>query len=214
MNILLGITGSVSAYKTPWLVRDLRRAGHDVRVVMTPSAREFVTPLALEATSLHPVIIDPYAADIQEGGSWHVHLGRWADVMLIAPCSATTLSRLATGLCDTALMGAYAMEHPKVGLPELRAAIGELGWADFESTTTRRLPLAAAAGEYERAAYGYGPNPGAGRAGYAALVAYDKAEPQVAESRRWPESRRWVRAAGRREQQVAESSRSVRAAGR
>lgn len=104
MNILLGITGSVSAYKTPWLVRDLRRAGHDVRVVMTPSAREFVAPLALEATSLHPVIIDPYAADIQEGGSWHVHLGRWADVMLIAPCSATTLSRLATGLCDTALM--------------------------------------------------------------------------------------------------------------
>ena len=104
MNILLGITGSVSAYKAPWLVRDLRRAGHDVRVVMTPSAREFVAPLALEATSLHPVIIDPYAADIQEGGSWHVHLGRWADVMLIAPCSATTLSRLATGLCDTALM--------------------------------------------------------------------------------------------------------------
>lgn len=104
MNILLGITGSISAYKTPWLVRDLRRAGHEVRVVMTPSARAFVAPLALEATSLHPVIIDPYAADIQEGGSWHVHLGRWADVMLIAPCSATTLARLATGLCDTALM--------------------------------------------------------------------------------------------------------------
>ena len=104
MKILLGITGSVSAYKTPWLVRDLRRAGHDVRVVMTPSAAQFVTPLALEATSTHPVIIDPYAPEIQEGGSWHVHLGHWADVMMIAPCSATTLARLATGLCDTALM--------------------------------------------------------------------------------------------------------------
>lgn len=104
MNILLGITGSVSAYKTPWLVRDLRKAGHDVRVVMTPSARQFVAPLALEAVSLHPVIIDPYDPAIQEGGSWHVHLAQWADVILIAPCSATTLARLATGLCDTALM--------------------------------------------------------------------------------------------------------------
>lgn len=104
MKILLGITGSVSAYKTPWLVRDLRKAGHEVRVVMTPSAREFVAPLALEATSTHAVIIDSYAAEIQEGGSWHVHLAHWADLVLIAPCSATTLSRLATGLCDNALM--------------------------------------------------------------------------------------------------------------
>jgi phosphopantothenoylcysteine decarboxylase/phosphopantothenate--cysteine ligase len=104
MNILLGITGSVSAYKTPWLVRDLRKAGHDVRVVMTPSARQFVAPLALEAVSLHSVIIDPYDPAIQQGGSWHVHLAQWADVILIAPCSATTLARLATGLCDTALM--------------------------------------------------------------------------------------------------------------
>jgi phosphopantothenoylcysteine decarboxylase/phosphopantothenate--cysteine ligase len=104
MNILLGITGSVSAYKAPWLVRDLRKAGHNVRVIMTPSARQFVAPLALEAVSLHPVIIDPYDPAIQEGGSWHVHLAQWADVICIAPCSATTLARLATGLCDTALM--------------------------------------------------------------------------------------------------------------
>ncbi|HBB26664.1 MAG TPA: bifunctional phosphopantothenoylcysteine decarboxylase/phosphopantothenate--cysteine ligase CoaBC [Bacteroidetes bacterium] len=104
MKILLGITGSVSAYKTPWLVRDLRRGGHDVRVIMTPSAREFVAPLALEAVSTHPVIINPYDPTIQEGGSWHVHLAHWADVICIAPCSATTLARLAAGLCDTALM--------------------------------------------------------------------------------------------------------------
>lgn len=104
MNILLGITGSVSAYKTPWLVRDLIRAGHTVRVVMTPSAQQFVAPLALEAVSRNHVVINPYDPSIQEGGSWHVHLARWADVMLIAPCSATTLARLATGLCDTALV--------------------------------------------------------------------------------------------------------------
>ena len=103
MNIVLGITGSVSAYKTPWLVRDLRRAGHDVRVVMTPSASRFVTPLALEAVSTHAVVADMFDPSIQDGGSWHVHLGQWADVMLIAPCSATTLARLAQGLCDTAV---------------------------------------------------------------------------------------------------------------
>ena len=112
MNILLGITGSVSAYKTPWLVRDLRKAGHNVRVVMTPSARQFVAPLALEAVSLHPVIIDPYDPSIQEGGSWHVHLAQWADVICIAPCSATTLARLATGLCDTALMTVVCSRTP------------------------------------------------------------------------------------------------------
>lgn len=104
MNILLGITGSVSAYKTPWLVRDLVRDGHTVRCVLTPSAARFVAPLALEAVSRHPVIIDPYDPSIQEGGSWHVHMAHWADVVVIAPCSATTLARLATGLCDTALM--------------------------------------------------------------------------------------------------------------
>jgi phosphopantothenoylcysteine decarboxylase/phosphopantothenate--cysteine ligase len=116
MNILLGITGSVSAYKTPWLVRDLRKAGHNVRVVMTPSARQFVAPLALEAVSLHPVIIDPYDPSIQEGGSWHVHLAQWADVICIAPCSATTLARLATGLCDTALMTVVCSRTPDTEL--------------------------------------------------------------------------------------------------
>lgn len=116
MKILLGITGSVSAYKTPWLVRDLRRAGHDVRVVMTPSATQFVAPLALEATSTHPVVVDPYAPEIQEGGSWHVHLAHWADVIFIAPCSATTLARLATGLCDTALMTVVCSRPPSTPL--------------------------------------------------------------------------------------------------
>lgn len=103
MNIILGITGSVSAYKTPWLVRDLRRAGHDVRIVMTSSAARFVTPLTLEAVSTHAVVTDMFDPSVQEGGSWHVHLARWADVMLIAPCSATTLARLASGASDTAV---------------------------------------------------------------------------------------------------------------
>lgn len=104
MNIVLGITGSISAYKTPWLVRDLQRAGFDVRVVATPSATEFVSRLALEATSRSPIVVDPYSATIQDRGSWHVHMAHWANAMLIAPCSATSLARLAHGLCDTAVM--------------------------------------------------------------------------------------------------------------
>ncbi len=116
MNILLGITGSISAYKTPWLVRDLRRAGHNVRVVLTPSATRFVAPLALESVSQHPVIIDPYDRTIQEGGSWHVHLAQWAQLMMIAPCSATTLARLTTGLADTALMTVVFSRTPNTPL--------------------------------------------------------------------------------------------------
>jgi len=104
MNVLLAITGSISAYKTPWLVRDLRRAGHDVRVVMTDAATKFVAPLALESVTQQPVIVDQFDPTIQDRGSWHVHLARWADVMLVAPCSASTLARLASGLCDSAVM--------------------------------------------------------------------------------------------------------------
>lgn len=103
LNILLGITGSVSAYKTPWLVRDLVRGNHDVRVVATASAVRFVTPLALEATSKYPTIVDPFDSTVQQGGSWHVHLAEWADVMLIAPCSATTLAKLATAQADSSV---------------------------------------------------------------------------------------------------------------
>jgi len=103
MNIILGVTGSISAYKAPWLVRDLLRAGHDVRVVMTPSATRFVTPLALQAVSLHDVVVDAFDENIQDGGSWHVHLAQWAELMLIAPCSATTVARLVTGITDTSV---------------------------------------------------------------------------------------------------------------
>lgn len=104
MNVILAVTGSVSAYKTPWLVRDLIREGHSVRVLCTPSATQFVAPLALEAVSKHPVVVNQYDRTIQDGGSWHVQWAHWADVLLVAPCSATSLARLAYGLSDTAMM--------------------------------------------------------------------------------------------------------------
>lgn len=103
MNIILGVTGSISAYKAPWLVRDLLRAGHEVRVVLSASAARFVSPLALQAVSRQDVVLDAFDPTIQDGGSWHVHLAQWAHVMLIAPCSASTLARLASGLADTSV---------------------------------------------------------------------------------------------------------------
>ncbi len=103
-KILLGITGSIAAYKTAILTRLLIKAGAEVKIVMTSSAKDFVTPLSLSTLSKNPVL-----ADLSENDSWanHVMLGRWADVMLIAPLSCNTLAKMATGLCDNLLMAVY-----------------------------------------------------------------------------------------------------------
>lgn len=103
MRVLLGVCASISAFKSPWIVRELQRLGAEVRVVMTPDAAQFVTPLALQNVSRHHVIVHPFEPQHQQDGSWHVHWARWADVALVAPCSANTLAKLAHGLADTAL---------------------------------------------------------------------------------------------------------------
>ena len=106
-NVLLGVSGSIAAYKTAQLVRDLVKAGAEVQVVMTPAAHEFVTPLTLATLSKRPVLTD--MVDRAGEGTWndHVHLARWADVMLIAPASANTLAKMAHGLCDNLLMACF-----------------------------------------------------------------------------------------------------------
>lgn len=103
-KVLLCITGSIAAYKSILLVRLMVKAGAEVRVVMTPSAKDFVTPLTLSTLSKNPVLIDLFN---EEAWANHVMLGRWADVMLVAPLSCNTLAKMATGQCDNLLMATY-----------------------------------------------------------------------------------------------------------
>ncbi len=106
-KVLLGVTGSIAAYKTAHLVRELVKAGAQVQVVMTPSAHDFITPLTLSTLSGRPVLTELFVRD--GSGRWndHVHLARWADVLLIAPASANTLAKMASGVCDNLLMACY-----------------------------------------------------------------------------------------------------------
>src|SRR5205085_4069294 len=103
-KILLGITGSIAAYKAILLVRLLVKNGAEVKVIMTPAAKEFVSPLVLSTLSKNKVMIELFEED-----TWanHVQLGRWADVMLIAPLSCNTLSKMAAGACDNLLLAVY-----------------------------------------------------------------------------------------------------------
>lgn len=103
-KILLGITGSIAAYKSIILLRQLIKAGAEVKVIMTPSAKDFVTPLTLGTLSRNPVLIDMFD---EQSWSNHVMLGRWADLMLIAPLSCNTLAKMANGQCDNLLLTTY-----------------------------------------------------------------------------------------------------------
>ncbi len=103
-KILLGVTGSIAAYKAIYLTRLLIKTGAEVKVIMTPSAKDFVSPLSLSTLSKNEVLIDLFNET-----SWanHVNLGRWADVMLISPLSCNTLAKMANGLCDNLLLAVY-----------------------------------------------------------------------------------------------------------
>lgn len=103
-KILLGITGSIAAYKAIYLVRLIIKSGAEVKVVMSPSAKDFVSTLTLSTLSHNPVLVDLF-----DEQSWtnHVMLGRWADLMIIAPLSCNTLSKMAHGQCDNLLLATY-----------------------------------------------------------------------------------------------------------
>ena len=109
MRIVLGVSGGIAAYKAPELVRRLQDAGADVRVILTPNAARFVSPLSLAAVSGHGVIIDQWG-DPEKGGVDHIELAQWAEVLLIAPATANILAKLAVGIADDAL-STYAVAH-------------------------------------------------------------------------------------------------------
>ncbi|HLX93683.1 MAG TPA: flavoprotein, partial [Puia sp.] len=103
-KIILGITGSIAAYKALLLIRQLVKAGAEVRCVMTPAAGDFITPLSVSTLSKNRVL-----TGLKDDETWnnHVELGRWADLMVVAPLSCNTLARMAGGLCDNLLLAVY-----------------------------------------------------------------------------------------------------------
>jgi phosphopantothenoylcysteine decarboxylase / phosphopantothenate---cysteine ligase len=105
-KILVGVTGSIAAYKAAVLVRLLVREGAEVKVIMTPLAKEFITPLTLATLSRNPVFTDFFDP---ESGQWnsHVDLGIWADVYLVAPATANTIGKMAYGIADNLLLTTY-----------------------------------------------------------------------------------------------------------
>ncbi len=102
-HIIVGVTGSIAAYKAAVLVRAFVKAGAEVRVVMTPIAKEFITPLTMATLSKHPVPVEFFNP---ENGEWnsHVNLGVWADALVVAPATANTLAKMAAGIADNLLL--------------------------------------------------------------------------------------------------------------
>jgi phosphopantothenoylcysteine decarboxylase/phosphopantothenate--cysteine ligase len=113
-NIIIGVTGSIAAYKSAFLIRLLVTAGANVKVIMTPASTDFITSLTLSTLSKNPVLID--FVKNNKTGEWnnHVALGLWADAMIIAPASANTIAKMANGLCDNLLLATYLSARCKV----------------------------------------------------------------------------------------------------
>jgi phosphopantothenoylcysteine decarboxylase/phosphopantothenate--cysteine ligase len=156
-KILLGISGSIAAYKSILLIRLLIKAGAEAKVIMTPAAKDFVTPLSVSTISKNEVL-----SELTQNDTWtnHVHLGRWADVMLIAPLSCNTLAKMASGLCDNLLLATYlsavcpvvvapAMDEDMWKHPATKANVEKL-----ESFGTRVIPVEK--GELASGLYGDG----------------------------------------------------------
>lgn len=119
MNIVLGITGSIAAYKACTLIRQFVKNGHEVQVMITPAGKEFITPITLSALTSKPVVSEFFS---QRDGSWHSHvaLGQWADAMVIAPATASTIGKMAHGIADNMLITTYlSMKAPVFVAPAM-----------------------------------------------------------------------------------------------
>lgn len=135
MNIVLGITGSIAAYKACTLIRQFVKQGHEVQVVITPAGKEFITPVTLSALTSKPVISEFFA---QRDGTWnsHVDLGLWADAMVIAPATASTIGKMAHGIADNMLITTYlSMKAPVFIAPAMDLDM----WAHASTQDNLRL---------------------------------------------------------------------------
>ena len=105
-RILLGISGGIAAYKIPYLIRLLKKSGAEVKCIMTPASSDFISPLVLSTLSENPVSIEFWN---KSDGTWtnHVELALWADIFVIAPLTANTLAKMASGACDNLLLATY-----------------------------------------------------------------------------------------------------------
>lgn len=158
-NIILGVCGSIAAYKSATLVRLLVKAGANVKVILTADAANFITPLTLATLSKHPVYTQYFE---EETGVWsnHVELGLWADYIMVAPASANTLAKMATGLCDNLLTAVYLSAK----CPVLVAPAMDLDMWKHETTQTNiekllsygNLLIAPGKGELASGLYGEG----------------------------------------------------------
>ena len=136
-KIVLGITGSIAAYKACLIIRELVKAGAEVQVVITPAGKEFITPITLSALTQKPVISEFFS---QRDGTWHSHvkLGLWADAMLIAPCTASTLGKMANGVADNMLVTTYlSMKAPVFIAPAMDLDMYALFWQSHHRAPKR-----------------------------------------------------------------------------
>jgi phosphopantothenoylcysteine decarboxylase / phosphopantothenate---cysteine ligase len=133
-KIVVGVTGSIAAYKSALLIRELRKNGAEVFVIMTNSATKFITPLTLGNLSQNPVSVDMFDSETQSGGAWHIHRAHECDAMIIAPCSAATIAKIANGICDNSLVAvaiALPQQIPLIIAPAMDSTM-------FESKSTQR----------------------------------------------------------------------------
>lgn len=134
-KIILGVTGSIAAYKAAYLLRGLVKQGAEVQVVMTPYAKEFISPLTLSTLSGRPVLSEFFT---RNDGQWnsHVDLGLWADLLIVAPATAATMGKMANGICDNLLVTTYlSAKCPVMVAPAMDLDMFQ------HPTTTRNISL-------------------------------------------------------------------------
>jgi len=138
-HILVGVSGGIAAYKIAILVRELKKKGADVKVVMTPMAKQFISPLTLATLSQNPILVDFFNP---ENGEWnsHVKLGLWADAYVIAPATANTIGKMANGIADNLLLTSYLSAKCKVFFAP---AMAPLHWYSHRSGLFERVTLAS-----------------------------------------------------------------------